>query len=490
MRTAIHALLTALLATLAVAQTLEESVEKILAAPAARKAAWGVHVIDLASGRTLYARNAGVPFTPASNTKLFSTALALMRLGPDYRFETRVLGAAPGSAGRMKGDLRLVGGGDPTLSARAMPYQKGPIEGDPLQGLAALADEVVVQGVRVVEGNVIGDDTLWPWQPYPEGWAAGDLAWEYGAAVSALTLNDNAISITVRPGQSPGAPAELALRPAVEHFTFLCTLRTEAGAERKITLDRAPGSSVVEIGGAVPPNSAPYSRLIAVEDPARFAAEAFLLLLRARGVSVGGAARTAHRAAGQPYLPPQGVVLARRLSPPLLEIARVVDKVSQNLHAEILLREVGRVKRGQGTAAAGQDEMEEFLLGLGIEKPDFSLEDGSGLSRRTLISPTAVTSLLGYMHQSPHGEAFWSLLPVAGEDGTLSTRFRGVDGASSIRAKTGTISHVAALSGYAGLNGGRRLAFSIIANGATGPAAEVRAVIDRIAVAVMREGQR
>ncbi|MBI5083951.1 MAG: D-alanyl-D-alanine carboxypeptidase/D-alanyl-D-alanine-endopeptidase [Acidobacteria bacterium] len=490
MRAVFHSLLVTLLASLAVAQSLDESVEAILATPVARKATWGVHVVDLATGRTLYARNAGVPFTPASNTKLFSTALALVRLGPEYRFETKVLGAAPDPAGRIQGDLRLIGGGDTTLSARIVPYQKGPIEGDPLHGLAALADEVLARGVRFVAGNVVGDDTLWPWQPYPDGWAAGDLAWEYGAAVSALTLNDNAISITVRPGKTPGAPAEVSVRPPVEHFTFHVTLKTEAGAERKINFDRAPGSSVVEISGTVPPNSPAVSQLIAVEDPARFAAEAFIMLLRARGITVGGTARAAHRAAGQRYAPAAGTVLARRLSPPLLEIARVVDKVSQNLHAEILLREVGRVRRGEGTAAAGQKEMEEFLVGLGIEKLDFSLEDGSGLSRRTLISPTAITSLLRYMDQSPHGDAFWSLLPAAGEDGTLSARFRGVEGASTIRAKTGTISHVAALSGYTGPNGSRRLAFSIIANGATGPAADIRALIDRIAIAVMREGQR
>ncbi len=485
-----HCIVLTLAGMSAVAQNLEERIATLLEAPAARRATWGIHAVEASTGRVLYSRNAGVPVTPASNTKLFSTALGLLKLGKDYRFETRVLAVARPQNGRIRGDLRLVGGGDPTLSARAVPYTKGPIEGDPLKPLAELADQVAAAGVRVVEGDLIGDDTHWPWAPYPDGWAVGDMVWEYGAPVSALTLNDNALSLTIRPGKKAGEAAEAMLRPAVEYYTIHNTLRTVEGAERRITVDREPGSKVLEIGGTAPPNGGAASQLIAVDDPALFAAQAFAQLLRARGVTLLGTVRAAHRMPQQPYLEPEGVELAKRVSPPLIEILRVIDKVSQNLHAEMVLREVGMKTRGKGTVEAAQKELAEVLAAAGASKEEFDFEDGSGLSRRTLVSPAAITSLLRYMYTNGSGEGYWSLLPVAGEDGTLASRFKEFPQAGAIRAKTGSLSHVAALSGYAGLDPARRIAFSIVANGATAPASAVRTVIDKIAVAILEEGTR
>jgi D-alanyl-D-alanine carboxypeptidase/D-alanyl-D-alanine-endopeptidase (penicillin-binding protein 4) len=184
------------------------------------------------------------------------------------------------------------------------------------------------------------------------------------------------------------------------------------------------------------------------------------------------------------------VELARRESPPLGELARIVNKVSQNLHAEILLRETAHVVRGEGTARAGVEEMAALLKEAGADENEFDLEDGSGLSRRGLLSAASLTALLAYMKKQGKGEMFRSLLPVAGEDGTLNGRFRGMAEASKIAAKTGSLSHVAALSGYAGEDAGKRVAFSILMNGSTAPAAEARGLIDKIAIAILEESQR
>jgi D-alanyl-D-alanine carboxypeptidase/D-alanyl-D-alanine-endopeptidase (penicillin-binding protein 4) len=491
LRTSSFAASLLLLAVAAPAQTLDEKISQYLSDPAAQRAVFGIHVVEPATGRVVYALNAGIPMTPASNTKLLSSVLAIARLGPDYRFETRILTAKPpDSDGRITGDLRLVGGGDPTLSARDIPYKKGAIEGDPLKPLAELANKVVEAGVRVIDGDIIGDDTRWPWSSYPDGWTVDDTVWEYGAPVSALTINDNALLLTIRPGRKPGETADISLTPAVEYYTIHNTLKTHIGAPRSITVDRQPGSHVLLIGGTAAPNGGAASQLIAIDDPAAFAAQAFAELLRARGVTIRGSVRAAHRLPGQPYQPVSGVELAKRVSPPLIEILKVVNKVSQNLHAEIALREVGFIKRSEGTADAAHEEMTEFLTSLGLDRKDFALADGSGLSRRTLATPTTFTTVLRYMHNSPWRDAFWALLPIAGEDGTLSNRFRGFKGVTAIRAKTGSISHVAALSGYAGEDSGRRLAFSILVNDYTAPSSEIRAIVDKIAVAILEEGKR
>lgn len=477
--------------TPAPAQSLEQRIAALLDTPAARRAAWGILAVRAADGRVLYERNARVPMTPASNTKLVSTALALLRLGPDYRFVTRVLAAqAPDAEGRLRGDLRLAGGGDPTLSGRVVPYTKDAQDGDPLGPLAELADQVVRRGVKAIDGDIVGDATRWPGPPYPAGWAVGDMTWEYGAPVSALAVNDNAVRLSVRPGRGEGEPAAVEFLPPVEPFTVHNTVRTRAGVERRIEVMRAPGSSVLEIRGVAPPGGGAAVQWLAVPDPAQFAAEVFALLLRQRGIVIRGQARGWTRAPGAGWREPEGVELARRESPPLEELARIVNKVSQNLHAEMLLRETAHVLRGEGTARAGAEEMAALLKEAGAEEAEFDLEDGSGLSRRALLSASALTALLRHMEWKGMGEMFRSLLPVAGSDGTLNGRFRGMADVSAIRAKTGSLSHVAALSGYAGQDPARRVAFSVLVNGFTAPASEVRALVDKIAVEILKESSR
>lgn len=474
------------------APPLKQRIEAAIArSPAARRAHWGIHVVDLASGRARYARNENGFFVPASNTKLFSTALALLRLGPEHRFRTLLIAERPpDSAGRVASDLVLYGGGDPTMSGRPLPYAKGAAAGDPLAAIDALAAQAVERGLRHLDGDLIGDDTAYPWDPYPEGWAQDDTLWEYGAPVSALTLNDNTITLTLRPGERPGDPARLFQRPALEYYAFENRVRTVAGGVRKIAFTRAPGSREPRLSGAIPVGDSGTAMLIAIDDPALYAATALRDALERRGVRIRGRVLARHRSwegAGEPPRnAPPGVELARRESPPLIETLRVINKISQNLQAELVLREVARVRRGVGGREAALEELKSLLAEIGAAKDDYHFEDASGLSRLTLVTPALVTRLLRHVYSAPAGGVAWvSLLPVGAEDGTLASRFEGRPAARRIHAKTGTIAHVSALAGYVERAGKPVLAFSVMANNYNAPASEIRRVIDKIGLVLV-----
>jgi D-alanyl-D-alanine carboxypeptidase/D-alanyl-D-alanine-endopeptidase (penicillin-binding protein 4) len=457
---------------------------------------WGVSVVDLASGETLYQLQQDRSFLPASTAKLFSSALALERLGAGHRFVTTVTAAQPpDTSGRLQGDLTLVGSGDPTMSARQLPYTKGAFAGNPLEAVEDLADQVVARGVTRIQGDVVGDDTAYPWEPYPEGRVQDDALWEYGAPVSALSVNENRLTLTIGPGRRTGDPAQLRLSPPLEYFVIENRVRTAGGSQARIEVERTPGSRQLRVWGAVPLKSAPVSRLLALDDPAEFAASALYDALTRRGVRIGGRPVAKHRfvddvpdlkKGSAPAAPAERTELARRLSPPLSDILEVTLKESLNLYAELVLREVARVRRHVGSRQAGIEELESFAQEVGIPAGECSLVDGSGLSVLNLVTPEAATKLLDYMNKSANRETWLSLLPVAGRDGTLRQRLNGTPAQGSIRAKTGSMSHVSALAGYAQATGGRTLAFAVFVNNYTSPASEIRAVIDKICIALVQ----
>lgn len=456
-------------------------IDALLAASSAtHRAFWGLQVLDLERNQIVFDRGAQQFFLPASTTKLFTTALALMRLGPDYRFQTRVVGGqTPDSDGRIRGDLWLIGGGDPTLSNRAYPYSRAPKTGDPLQGIEELAQQVFAAGVRRIEGDVVGDDTAYVWEPYPEGWALDDALWEYGAPVSALTINDNVVVLRLE-GREEGSPAAVTLSPPLDYYVVDNRVRV-ARNEDRVHIHRFPGSRHLRLWGALAPRQA-LEWPLAIEDPALYAARALAEALRRRGVVITGRALARHRFLNETWtaaIHERQVELARRVSPPLVEILKVIDKVSQNLHAELVLREVGRTRRNEGSREAGLQELAAFLTEAGIPATEYRFFDGSGLSRRNLVTPEAIVRLLAYMYRTPHREAWMALLPVGGEDGTLSGRFAGAPAARRVRAKTGTLARASALAGYVESPRGT-MAFAVMANNYLAPAAEIRSLIDKI----------
>jgi serine-type D-Ala-D-Ala carboxypeptidase/endopeptidase (penicillin-binding protein 4) len=297
------------------------------------------------------------------------------------------------------------------------------------------------------------------------------------------------LTLQVTPGAAVGEPAALTFTPGIEFYRIENRVRTvPAGGEHRINFHRVPGSRYAELWGTMPLRDRGESLLISVEDPAEYAARALAAALEDRGVTAAGPATSRHllpdevadvkEAAGDEAV--AGVELARRVSAPLVEDLRITDKVSQNLHAELALRAVAKAQRHMGSFEAGREEMRGFLSDLGIEQREYNLMDGSGLSRLNLVTPGAVVKLLRFMYGTENRDAWISLLPVGGQDGSLSARFGQTSAAGRVHAKTGSLSHVSALSGYIERSDGTWVAFSILVNNYTGGSAGVRGVMDRI----------
>lgn len=466
---------TLLLILLAGACTAADLAPKLAAlvgsAPPAVRGIAGVHVVDLATGASVFGYNEDQLLLPASNLKLFTAALALSRLGADYRMETRLVREPSGA-------LVLFGAGDPSFSGRVYPYDAKARMLPTLHVIEELADQAVAAGLRRVDGDVVGDDSRYPWSPYPESWTADDVQHEYGAPVSALALNDNAVTITVRPGARAGDLGSVELDPPFEYFQIdnRVVTGTAAGSLRAV---RVPGTRQVLLAGSIRLGGAAVRETLAVDDPALFVAHALYEALLRRGVQVRG--RPVARHQGGQGSPQAGTVLASRRSPPLAELLRTTIKVSQNLHAEMLLREAAFVSQKAGTVEAGLREMKLLLGELRIATAALVSEDASGLARNDEVTPRAVTQLLTAMD----GDLWRGLLPVGGQDGTLSNRLCCTVDTASIRAKTGSLSRSVALSGYADSASHGRLAFSILVNNFSAPAAEVRAWVDSMASALV-----
>jgi D-alanyl-D-alanine carboxypeptidase/D-alanyl-D-alanine-endopeptidase (penicillin-binding protein 4) len=447
--------------------------------PETQRANWGIRVVSLGNQSVLYQRNATKYFTPASNTKLYSSALALLRLGPDYKFATTVMTTAVPVNGEIRGDVRLVGGGDPTISWRKYPYEKGGIHEPPLAGIEGLADQVLAKGIRRITGGIVGDDTAWPWDPYPPGWAVDDAVWSYGAPVSALTINENTIELRIRAAESEGHPARISLTPALEYYWIDNRVVTEAG-RRAVKIAR--DGRLIRASGRIPINGTDRTETIAIDDPALYAAHALHEALSRRGVAIGGNPSARHRMPEETWAPETGgVELAKHESRPLREIVQVTNKASQNLMAEMLLRAAG-----DGTTQGGVDQLELVLSSIGVDRKGYAIYDGSGLSRLNLISPAATIELLKHMWDSPLRGVFVASLPVGGLDGTLESRFDGRPRGNVVQAKTGSLSHVNALSGYIKSRTFGMVAFSIMVNGSNGPASTIRQAIDTICLEIAR----
>ncbi len=462
--------------------------DKLLAPPSAGKAAWGILVVDGESGEAIYEQNADKYFVPASNMKLFTTALALAQLGSDYRFHTTLETRGTISAeGRLDGDLVLVGRGDPNLSNRKFPFVKEPeTDGPPEKVLLELVDGIVAKGVREITGDVVADDSYFPRERYPTGWEVDDMVWSYGAAVSAIVVNDNTVTLTLEPGAQPGYPAIFSIAPWTAEFTVRNdAITSPAGMKADLTLTREPGAAMVVIRGIIPAKSEPRKLVLAIEEPAEQAATLLKRLLEERGVRVRGVARARHDVIAEPATAFQ--ILSEHVSVPLAQAVVAINKMSENLHTEMLLRAAARQSGVWSTPEELAKFPQAFYSAAGIVPGDVIQADGSGLSRHDLVTPRAVVTLLQYASRQPWSDTFYASLPVAGVDGTLMDRFKNTPAEERIHAKTGSVEHVHSLSGFAELPGGRRLIFSILANNQGAKNHEATAPLDAICVAMMEE---
>lgn len=501
---------------------LKLQVAKLLADPAVSRSHWGIAVTKM-DGKSIYALNAEQFFRPASNAKLFTTAAAMALLGPSTTFDTRVAarGVLDGTT-RLSGDLVLIGAGDANLSGRLLPYvapvdrpEPPPAAPSALRYLQQMADQVAATGLKVVNGNVVGDDTLFPWQPYAADWSIDDAVWGYGSPVSALTINDNQIKVTITPGNAAGKPAIVTTDPSVPYYTLDLALTTgPAKSASTVRIDRALGSKTLRIDGSIAADAPPETEEVAIQDPAEYAAVAFKAMLEARGIEVTGIARAEHRNpedrrsyieqihepmdadlvdgrlatgcgdSGRPQLEPGEKILASHRSVPLLEDVVATNKVSQNLHAELLLHQLGRRLTCVGSTAQGARVVRAFLKGAGVDVDDFVFFDGSGLSGHDLVTPLATVKLLQYASTQPWFADWKSSLPVGGVDGTLAGRFTQPLLKGHVFAKTGTLGEARTLSGYIDCASGRTVIFSIMVDNHAPHSHADEAAMDKIVAAI------
>jgi serine-type D-Ala-D-Ala carboxypeptidase/endopeptidase (penicillin-binding protein 4) len=464
-----------------------ERAEKLVQSAPVDKGQWGLLVVDAATGEILYENNADKYFVPASNMKLLTTALALDTLGPDYRFRTTIESNGALSAdGKLSGDLILVGRGDPNLSNRKFPFDlKEEFDGPPEKALAELADAVVSRGVKEISGDVVGDDSYFPRERYPDGWEIDDMVWEYGAAISAIVVDDNTVSLTLTSGEKAGDAVQAVLEPPAQEFVIRNEVITSAAKEKPdLRLTREPGASTVVVSGTLPARSSPRKLALAIQEPAEHAAALLARLLEERGIKVDGKVRALH---DPDALEVSRTVLAEHLSIRLGDAVKLVNKISQNLHAEVLLRTSARQSRRWIDPEELQKFPQDFYAKAGIGTDDVVQTDGSGLSRHDLVTPRAFVALLEYAQKQKWFPEYYASLPVAGVDGTLNERMKDSGIAGRIHAKTGSVSHVRTLSGFAETVGGRRLIFSFMSNNEQVKNHEVHDALDGLCQAMIEE---
>ncbi len=466
---------------------LAREIDRILSETGLKQARFGVFVMSPKDGRVLYSHNSDQLFTPASNMKVYTTAVALEVLGADYRWRTSVYAIKQADAnGIVEGDLTLYGRGSPDLISK--PKGEAP-------SLSKLADDLYQAGVREVRGNVIGDHSYFRGELFGIGWQWNDIQWYFGAEPSALSIDGNSVEVTIAPGSRQGSSANVVVNPTSSPIRL--TNQTKTGERSEVTsigIMRDLSGNDVRLWGDFPENGRAFSAFLSVHDPAMWAATSFKQALISRGIKVTGEPRTRdfRIAEADKFDPQKAVELAHADSAPLSAIVRHTNKESDNLYAELLLRTIGkdrgaaapdpdpRKNRERGHDEAGTAVVRSWLESKGINITGLAIRDGSGLSRLDLVTPETTARLLVATANGNSATTFHESLPIAGRDGTLNSRLKKLTG--RVFAKTGTLTYVHSLSGYAVTAANETLVFSIMCNDATSRGAVQ--TIDDIATAI------
>lgn len=493
------------------------------------RTAWGIEVYDLDADRPVFRRNARKHFVPASNTKLVVTTVSMGELGPDWRYHTPVYAILAPGADSIARQLVLVGRGDPTFSGRFNPSDSAVAD--------SLADSVAVAGIRHVERITI-DASYFEARGYNPSWEAGDEPWYYAAPVSGAAAGEGAVAVVVTPGVQPGDAAAVdVLAPAAALVVVDSVVSDSAGNGRDFHYERRFGSDTAYVSGTIAVDQPPDTSWLAVTSPARYLGLQLLDALAMFSIPVDSLDVVTDSAVSDTLLPveptpvcdgpcvpiqscrpdprtrrqpvpdtvcvtlpdpraadtwpdtvrlPGGNVAVRVAtwtSPPLAQIIGGLLKPSQNWIAETLLKTLGARLQGEGSWTAGIRAEYHYLFDVvGIDSTAVYLRDGSGLSAQNLVTPNAVVQLLRFVDRQTWGDVYRQDMAEPGQQGTLEHRLQALEG--RLHAKTGTIRHVNALSGYLTADDGRRLAFSILTNASGLPSGDVRAAIDGIVEAM------
>lgn len=435
---------------------LQFSIDKIINRPIFKRMRWGILIKPLSADETLYSRDAEKYFIPASNTKLFTTAAVLNKLGANFRIRTSVYQDA-------EGVLRIVGRGDPSFKN---------------QQLTILAKQLYQKGIREID-KLIADDSYFQGEVIHPSWEWEDVQFYYAAPVNSLIVNENAAVLFFLP-QAVGKPLKIEWANPIESYGWKIensSLTTQANKPSSVEIYRDLKGQILRIQGNLSVNSKPKITAIAVFNPVKNFLQHFRLSLAKQGIKVK---RTLQINGGKNQLEIAGID-----SPPLSELLKETNVNSNNLFAEALLKTLGSQKPlavNQTSLEAGLEVLKTNLTELGIPANSYMIVDGSGLSRKNLITPEATIQLLQVMAKSNNAKIFTATLPIAGVSGSLKNRFLKTSAENNVQAKTGTMSGVVSLSGYVNVPNYQPIVFSIMVNQSQQPASVIRNAIDEIVV--------
>lgn len=451
---------------------LRSEINYLLTDPNLGNAYIGVYVESLDDGKVLFRQNEHKLFVPASNMKLYTTAVGLSYLGASYKYRTLVGMDGSLENGGVNGNLIIKGSGDPTISGRFY-------DGDMLAIFHNWADSLKQAGVHTISGDLIADNSFFENDILADGWNWDDEPYWYSAQPSALSYNDNCVDFTIFPGTETGGAVQVQQAPDIAYLDIVNTAKTSAAdslPKLKITRDRA--KNLVRISGTLPLGGKNIKESISVEKPAEFFIRTLRNVLSENGITIEG---VNHVSSKQTVL---SDTLFTHTSPPLSEIISVINKKSHNLYAEQLLKTMGKLKAEEGSFKSGANVVSKRVNSFAIAPDEFMMVDGSGLSRKNFVSPYASATLLKKMYLHPEFEYYYDSLPIAGVDGTLENRMKGSAAQGKVRAKTGYVRHMRALSGYVYDRTGTPYVFSIMVNNYTVPTAYVNALQDKICILI------
>ena len=450
-------------------------VDRVLTAPAFDRATTAFVARSLATGETLYQHNGRAWLVPASTMKLLTTVAAADRLGWGYRFETRLVAMGPVVNGTLRGDLLVIGSGDPTINPR---------HPERMTAFDEWARALQAKGIRYIAGHIVGDDSAFEEPGFGIGWAWDDLVLGYGAAYGALQFNDNEAEVTMGPGATPGAPPVVYVSPS-NHGLLLDVQAVTApeGAPSSLAVARVPGTRFLDVAGRAPLGAAPVSDMVAVANPTLFFAAELRATLMRHGIVIDGAAVDIDEHDERPRAA-DGTTLLIDLSPPLSAIVQPMLQWSRNSYAETLVTALDAVP--PASADEGLVVLRDTLAALGVPPESYHVRDGSGLSRNDYLSADALVDTLAAAWTRPDLRApLLSALPEAGRPGTFARRLADTPAAGRVHAKTGSMSNVRSLAGYVTTAADEPLVFAFISNGFDVRGSEIDARVDELLLALV-----
>jgi len=453
---------------------LMNALEAVVNDPNLQNAQIGIYIESLEDGYTLYRYNEHKLFIPASNMKLFTTAAALINLGPEWRYETKILAIGNITDGALTGNLIIKGQGDPSISGRFY-------DNDCLAIFNSWADSLRKKGIRKINGDLIADDTYFSGDRLGNGWQWDDETYYYSAQTAALSFNDNCIDISVFPAETIGAPARIRLSPDTDYVTIINTTKTtHSDTSESIGFIRRRAQNIIELTGTIPLSADTLIESISVEDPPLYFVSVLYESLQNAGIEISGKPRMLNAVENDQVNPPQ--VLFIHKSPELAELIKVVNKPSHNFYAEQLLKTMGALKKDEGSFGGGTTFVAGWLNSIGVPSEGLIMADGSGLSRMNVVSPNSVATLLRYMFRHKKFGYFYESLPIAGVDGSLKSRMASTAAQGNVHAKTGFVRYSRNLSGYVRDARQRPYLFVLLFNHFSVPVSYVNTLQDRICV--------